>query len=1075
MKLNNLPVFLVLAAASLGAHAASTYRITSGNQVLAIQLLQDDLVHIEWSANNAPQQPLIPSTPMVARTDYAGITTPTGGNVLKTKTLNLQVDGSNLCIDVTDIRQQPAYRLTRLCPADLTNKEMTLSFSRESFHHVYGLGQQHPEPGTIDGDWSGKSRKPGSSFGNALVAQGGGAVANTQIPIAYMLGQGKQNYALFVDSPYAQSWDLSRDPYTVKSAGEALRVYLIGGEDLPSLRSTYLDLTGRPPVPPKKAFGMWLSEYGFDNWQELEDKLNSLRRNKFPVDGAFLDLQWFGGVTANSDNTKMGSMRWDSGNFANAEAKLKQLRDKSGIAIGLIEQPYIGRRLPEYLTLSTKGYLVRQCPYPCDPIYLQDNPWWGKGSMLDFSNREGADFWHDWRRETLVKAGVNYHWTDLGEPAMYDTNGWYAGVAIGRGSANTHAAVHNLYNLLWSRSIAEGYKRNGHKNRPFQLSRSGSAGSQRYGVAMWSGEIGSDLTNLAAHLNAQMHMSLSGIDYFGSDVGGFRREALKGDLNDTYTQWFAASAMLDVPLRPHVENLSNSNQSAPDKVGNLASNLANLRLRYELAPYYYSLAHTAWRTGEAVVSPLVYHFQSDPGTRALGSQKMIGKDLLVAVVAKANARDTMVYLPEGEWYDYHSDKRYKSAGEWVGPIPLYHDGIYRLPLFARQGAMIPGQYVDDQTLTVDGQKANGTLESNLLLRIYPQDGKHKMTMIEDDGETTDYQKKESMETDIDVKQKDGRTELVIHNPRGRYNRMPVSRVNRVVLVTQAPINNVTLNGKPLPEMSSESALNNSESGWYKTPTRVLVKTPAIRLSDVKEIDFIPASASPASAPASSSGAKASAAVAPVVAGGTVIAALGQYASISSDAGSQPLIYADGAYHATLQLKAGKHQLRITPDDPTKQAFGYKDLVISAGVPHFPAADGSIGVEISSAANYQLSLISQGSNKPLLTLAPATFTPGPIIYLRSSTNGWGVTEPLVQTGPNSYEWTGAVDGRIEYKLATQDYRGANFGGGRVLTTANSMTLGNRPGVGNAIIDVPPGNYRLSIHISGKEAVVRISPL
>lgn len=145
MKLNNLPVFLVLAAASLGAHAASTYRITNGNQVLAIQLLQDDLVHIEWSANNAPQQPLIPSTPMVARTDYAGITTPTGGNVLKTKTLNLQVDGSNLCIDVTDIRQQPAYRLTRLCPADLTNKEMTLSFSRESFHHVYGLGQQHPE------------------------------------------------------------------------------------------------------------------------------------------------------------------------------------------------------------------------------------------------------------------------------------------------------------------------------------------------------------------------------------------------------------------------------------------------------------------------------------------------------------------------------------------------------------------------------------------------------------------------------------------------------------------------------------------------------------------------------------------------------------------------------------------------------------------------------------------------------------------------------------------------------------------------------------------------------------------
>ena len=87
-----------------------------------------------------------------------------------------------------------------------------------------------------------------------------------------------------------------------------------------------------------------------------------------------------------------------------------------------------------------------------------------------------------------------------------------------------------------------------------------------------------------------MHMSFSGIDYFGADVGGFHREALDGDLNELYQQWLADAAAFDVPVRPHTFNLARNNETAPDRVGDFKSNLANIRRRYELGPYYYSLA-----------------------------------------------------------------------------------------------------------------------------------------------------------------------------------------------------------------------------------------------------------------------------------------------------------------------------------------------------------------------------------------------------------------------------------------------------------------------------------------------------
>jgi alpha-glucosidase (family GH31 glycosyl hydrolase) len=344
--------------------------------------------------------------------------------------------------------------------------------------------------------------------------------------------------------------------------------------------------------------------------------------------------------------------------------------------------------------------------------------------MIDWTNDAAADYWHDLKRQPLIDISVAGHWIDLGEPEMYNASDWVAGILPNK---HGQADYHNLYNLKWAQSIARGFARNGTARRPFMMARSGAAGIQRFGASMWSGDIGSQLANLAAHFNAQMHMSLSGIDYFGSDIGGFHRSALNSDLNDLYTRWFANGMMFDIPGRPHADThncpyptpnpppAASCHETAPDRIGDMASNLANVRQRYELTPYTYSLAYRAYLFGEPVVPPLVYYYQNDMNVRRTGDDKMLGRDLLVATVTapgppNSNAETQRgVYLPAGDWVNYHTNQWFHRTGQSFAAQPEYLSGIFRLPTYARAGALLPKMYVDRQVRICDRQHSRASV------------------------------------------------------------------------------------------------------------------------------------------------------------------------------------------------------------------------------------------------------------------------------------------------------------------------------------------------------------------------------
>jgi alpha-glucosidase len=272
----------------------------------------------------------------------------------------------------------------------------------------------------------------------------------------------------------------------------------------------------------------------------------------------------------------------------------------------------------------------------------------------------------------------------------------------------------NLYQFQWTKSIFDGVKRTNPNKRPFFLSRSGTAGIQRFGNAMWSGDIASTWDALNRHNGAQKHMSMAGIDYFGSDVGGFHRfRCTTGcDINDLYTQWFASAAWTDVPLRPHAWD----NPTAPSKVGRLPANLFNVRQRYELAPYYYSLAHRAYRFGEPLVPGLFFYYQNDRSVAGLGNVKMVGRNFVIGTLASPGRDKQWIYAPVGSWVNLHTGERFDnpSAGRWLVDQPqtfsipgicrLGDRCVFTMPVVVRLGAIVPAMYVDQDTKSVNGER-----------------------------------------------------------------------------------------------------------------------------------------------------------------------------------------------------------------------------------------------------------------------------------------------------------------------------------------------------------------------------------
>ena len=507
--------------------------------------------------------------------------------------------------------------------------------------------------------------------------------------------------------------------------GKGIDYYFIYGPALDDVIGGYRHLTGQAPMMPLWAFGFWQSRQRYNTAQESLDVLDEFRRRGIPIDNIVQD--WF-----YWKEEAWGSHQFDPARFPDPQVWISAIHDKyhAHMIISVWPKFYPGTK--NFEALHSRRFLYE--PNLREGIH----DWIGHPDTFydAFSPEARRMFWSQMERE-LFKKGVDGWWLDASEPDLTPTptlEGQRSHVhptALGTG-----ASVLNAYSLYNSEGIYDGQRSAAPNQRVFILTRSGFAGQQRYGAAIWSGDTSSTWTALSKQIQAGLGMSISGIPYWTMDVGGFsvpqrfsRQNPRPEDVEEwreLNTRWFQFGTFCPL-LRAHGESPNREmwffgGEAHPAYQTQLKFD----RLRYRLLPYIYSLAGAVTQTAETIMRPLVMDFRSDAKAREIGDQYMFGPALMVSPVTAYKARSRSVYLPAAGWYDFWT-AAWHAGGETVD-APAPYDSI---PLFVKAGSIIP--------IGPEVQYTQEKPADPITLMVYEgSDG--AFTLYEDQGLNYDYER-----------------------------------------------------------------------------------------------------------------------------------------------------------------------------------------------------------------------------------------------------------------------------------------------------------------------------------------------
>ena len=477
--------------------------------------------------------------------------------------------------------------------------------------------------------------------------------------------------------------------------------------------SAYRELTGEAPLMPRWALGYIHCRERFHSSEEILQTANRFRSEGLPVSVLVQDWQYWGKYGWNA-------MQFDEDHYPDPKALTDSLH-----AMDMRLMVSVWSKIDKSSEVG-KQMLARN-------HYIPGTDW------IDFFNPEAAAaYWKNFSTR-LVPLGIDAWWQDATEPENDDlagrrvNNGKWAG-----------EEVRNVYPLLVNKTVYEGLLNEG--KRPMILTRCGFPGIQRYGSAMWSGDVGNDWETFRRQLTAGLGMQAAGIPWWTYDAGGFFRPG------DQYTdkayiermlRWIETSVFLPL-MRVHgyMSNTEPWNYGAEAQQAIARA----LNERYRLLPYIYSHAAEIASKGSTLMRPFVFDFMGD--TKALDQkyEYMFGRSLLVSPITEPSVTSWSTYLPENEggWYDYYSGQHYEGGQSVTTKVELDH-----IPVFVRAGSIIPIK--GDEVLLYPG--ADGSF-----------------TLYEDDGSTREYEKGQFSR--ISFQWDEARQTLTINKREGKYQAMP---------------------------------------------------------------------------------------------------------------------------------------------------------------------------------------------------------------------------------------------------------------------------------------------------------------
>ncbi len=498
---------------------------------------------------------------------------------------------------------------------------------------------------------------------------------NSQASVPFMVSS--RGYGFFWNNPAIGTVVFGANKTEWHARSTRKMDYFITAGDTPAqILEQYSAATGRTPMMPEYGMGYWQCKLRYRTQEELLSVAREHKRRGLPMDAIVVDFfHW----------TMQGEFKFEPRDWPDPDAMVKELKEM-GIETVVSVWPTVDERCENYREMSEKGYLVRN-----DRGNANHMTWMGNTTFYDTTHPGAREFVWNKCKENYYKKGIRIFWLDEAEPEYgtyeFDNYRYYAGPAL---------QCTNIYPVMYAKGFYEGLKAEGEKEI-MSLVRCAWAGSQKYGVLTWSGDISSTFRAMREQLQAGLNMGMAGIPWWTSDIGGF----IGGDIKDPAFQelllrWFAWGAFCPV-FRMHGERSPwyEREQEFINGVRQLTSGQDNevwsfgeenyeilkkyLLLREKLRPYVRACMEAASKTGEPVMRPLFFDFPEDKHAWEVEDAYMFGKDILVAPVMEAGMSEREVYLPSGaEWTEVSTGRKYAGGQTVMADAP-----IDVIPVFAR--------------------------------------------------------------------------------------------------------------------------------------------------------------------------------------------------------------------------------------------------------------------------------------------------------------------------------------------------------------------------------------------------------
>ena len=524
----------------------------------------------------------------------------------------------------------------------------------------------------------------------------------------------------FLDNGYPSRFDFTReDTYRYELSGGAYVEYLFAGPRLPDILEAYTFLTGRARLPPLYALGHQQCRWHAYDETSLLALARAYRERNIPCDALWLDIEHMEGHRVFSFHRER---------FPEPERTFETLA-ADGFRVITIVDP--GVKLEPGNAIFDEGKARNLfCKTESGGLY-EGRVWPGRTVFPDFVKEETRAFWAELVR-AHAERGVAGIWNDMNEPATGVIEPF--SMRFDRDGANDpHERWHNQYALLMALATRDGLLAARPRERPFVLSRAGSAGIQRV-AAQWLGDHSATFEHLAMGVPMSLGLSISGQPFVGADVPGFAGVATP----ELAARWFEYAALTPFCRCHHqIDHPDHYPWSFGPAVETVARRA--LEFRYRLLPYLYAAFVRASETGEPVQRPLVLDFQDDARAAEIDDQYLLGDALLVAPVLEAGRRARSVYLPPGGWFEWASGAPFSGERNVEVAAPLG-----RVPLFVRAGSVLP-------LLERAPATTFGLAPERLELHVFPphESGHGRGGLVqEDDGITTAHGEGAYLRTDL---------------------------------------------------------------------------------------------------------------------------------------------------------------------------------------------------------------------------------------------------------------------------------------------------------------------------------------